>query len=142
MMRTIRMMFGIAATAGALAACTVPGSATPELTIAATPAAVTTVQAPPAQTVYVQAPVTHTVVVPAPAFTPAQDQWYAQSSWIDSQPPIAITPGPGQTDCQWLHANGYSYAQAFAAWAQNGYPANWSATNDGYPCQRSYGMQH
>lgn len=78
----------------------------------------------------------------APRDVAASSQWYAQPGWINSQPWIAITPAAGQTPCQWLHARGYSYAQAYAAWAQNGYPASWSATGDGYPCQKSYGMQH
>jgi len=95
------------------------------------------------KTVYVQPPRTKTVYVPQQSSrTPASEQWYAQPEWIDSQPWIEITPAAGQTPCQWLYANGYSYPEAFAAWAQRGYPPNWSATNDGYPCQRSYGMQN
>lgn len=102
----------------------------------------TSPKAPPPKTVYVQPPTTRTVVVEPPADTAASDQWYAQSSWIDSVAWIDITPAAGQTPCKWLFANGYSYAEAFAAWAHRGYPASWSATNDGYPCQKSYGMQH
>jgi hypothetical protein len=135
------------ATAGILTACGFPARnaaqppAGPTMTVTAssTPAPAP----PPPQTVYVQTPVP---VPAAPAqrvpAAPASSQWYAQPGWIASQPWIAITPAPGQSSCQWLHAHGYSYAEAFAAWAQNGYTASWSATNDGYPCQKSYGMQH
>lgn len=148
-MKARRIVFGAVPAVfllGGLVACgasTVSGSAAPEQVIVTqtTTTTIPTTTAPAAKTVYVQ-PTTRTVYVTTPGYAQAQDQWYAQQSWIDSQPWIDITPGPGQTDCQWLHANGYSYAQAYAAWAQNGYPSNWSATNDGYPCQRSYGMQH
>jgi hypothetical protein len=85
------------------------------------------------QTVYVQ---------PKSPGVAATGQWYAQPSWIHAQPWITLTPAAGQTACQWLYARGYTYAQAYAAWAQNGYPASWSATGDGYPCQKSYGAQH
>jgi hypothetical protein len=140
-MRATQIALGVTC-AITLAACSVHGTAIPAAlsTETATTVPATTTTPPPTT---VQPPVTHTVYVQPPSNnTPAQSQWYAQPSWIDSQPPIAITPTVGQTACQWLYANGYSYAQAFAAWAQNGYPANWSATNDGYPCQRTYGMQH
>jgi hypothetical protein len=123
----------------ALAACGVPVAGN------AVPAGITVVTtAPSTPTVTVSPPPTQTVtaVVPQKVYAPASGQWYAQSSWIYAQPWIAITPAAGQTPCQWLHARGYSYPQAFAAWAQNGYPASWSATGDGYPCQKSYGMQH
>jgi hypothetical protein len=127
----------------ALAACGAPVGGT------AVPAGIATVvtTAPSTPTVTV-APPTQTVIVstaPAPPpkpVVPASSQWYAQPSWIYAQPWITIVPGAGQTPCQWLHAQGYTYAQAYAAWAQNGYPASWSATGDGYPCQKSYGMQH
>ncbi|HEX5406730.1 MAG TPA: hypothetical protein VFX16_31025 [Pseudonocardiaceae bacterium] len=58
-----------------------------------------------------------------------------------TDPPTTKTVGL-RAACRWPHTTGCSYAQAYAAWAQRGYPANWSATNDGYPCQRSYRMQH
>lgn len=125
----------------ALAACGVPVAGN------AVPAGIQTVvtTAPSTPTVTVAPPPTQTVTAVAPApkpYVPASSQWYAQSSWIYAQPWITITPGANQTPCQWLRATGYSYAQAYAAWAQNGYPASWSATGDGYPCQKSYGMQH
>lgn len=142
-MKATRIVLGVVCVI-TLAACSVQGTATPAvLSTTTTVPATTTTATPTPQTVYVQPPVTHTVYVQPPSNnTSAQSQWYAQPSWINSQPLITITPATGQTACQWLFANGYSYAQAFAAWAQNGYPANWSATNDGYPCQRTYGMQH
>lgn len=150
-MKATRSALGLVAPlvlVGLLAACGVRGAeeqgvAVPASTTQTTTTAPTTTTAARAstRTVYVQPPTTKTVYA-RPAYTPAQDQWYAQPSWIDSQPWITIVPAPGQTPCQWLHATGYTYAQAFAAWARNGYPASWSATADGYPCQRSYGMQH
>lgn len=124
----------------ALAACGLPrtlsgsGQSAVSTVVTTAPSTPTVTVAPP-QTVVVQPP--QTVVV-----APPSARWYAQPSWISAQPWITITPAVGQTPCQWLHARGYSYAQAYAAWAQNGYPASWSATNDGYPCQKSYGMQH
>ena len=134
-------LLGLAAV-GVLTACGVSSAGVPLAvpTTTTQPAATTTTPVP--RTVYV-VPSTRTVYVQPPAYSsPASGQWYAQPSWINSQPWITITPDPGQTDCQWLYASGYSYPQAFAAWAQRGYPPNWSATNDGYPCQRTYGMQH
>jgi hypothetical protein len=129
----------------ALAACGLPRTVAggpaqaPAVTATVTAPSVPTVTVQPPQTVVVQPQPPQTVVV-APKAT--SSQWYAQSSWITAQPWITITPSAGQTPCQWLHSRGYSYAQAYAAWAQNGYPASWSATNDGYPCQKSYGLQH
>ncbi|HEX3789682.1 MAG TPA: hypothetical protein VHW44_17585 [Pseudonocardiaceae bacterium] len=81
-------------------------------------------------------------VRPSVYSVPASRQWYAQASWINEQAWVTIMPDAGQTDCQWLYANGHTYPQTFAAWAQNGCPPSWSATDDGYPCQRTYGMQH
>lgn len=127
----------------ALAACGLPrtisgtaGQPSVSTVVTTAPSTPTVTVAPP-QTVVVQPP--QTVVVEPKGVA---GQWYAQPSWINAQPWITITPAAGQTPCQWLHARGYSYAQAYAAWAQNGYPASWSATGDGYPCQKSYGMQH
>lgn len=138
-MKTMRTVIPALAAFGMLTACAVQGTATPAVVLPTT----TTTTPPTTTTTVPPPPPTHTVYVSVkPAFTPARDQWYGQQAWIDSQPWIDIPPHPGQTDCQWLHASGYSYAQAYAAWAQRGYPANWSATHDGYPCQRSYGMQH
>ncbi|WP_410631883.1 hypothetical protein [Amycolatopsis sp. cmx-4-83] len=143
-MRTLRTVAALSAVL-ALASCglprTIAGSASqaPVSTATVTAPSTPTVTAPVPQTVYVPPPQT---VTAAPAGVAATSQWYAQPGWINAQSWIAITPSAGQTPCQWLRARGYSYAQAYAAWAQNGYPASWSATNDGYPCQKSYGMQH
>lgn len=141
-MRLLRVTASLSAVL-ALAACGLPravsGSASAPSTVVVTAPGTPTVTASLPQTVVVQPPQTVTV---APRGVAATGQWYAQPSWINAQPWITITPAAGQTACQWLYAHGYSYAQAYAAWAQNGYPANWSATNDGYPCQKSYGMQH
>ena len=145
-MRTLRTAAALSA-ALALAGCGLPRtiSGSP----AQAPASTATVTAPIITAPVPQTPVPQTVFVPppqtvtvAPAGIAASSQWYAQPSWINAQPWIAITPAAGQTPCQWLYARGYTYARAFAAWAQNGYPASWSATGDGYPCQKSYGMQH
>jgi hypothetical protein len=151
-MRRSRILTGVllaSAVVGVLSACGVHPVASRAVAMP-TSVPATTVVAAPTTTVYVPPPATHTVYVqPAPTHTvyvqpasPATGQWYAQQAWIADQPWITITPAAGQTPCQWLHANGFVYSQAFAAWAQNDYPASWSATNDGYPCQRSYGMQH
>jgi len=134
----------------ALAACGFPAR-----TVAGSPAqalvSTATVTAPSTPTVTAPVLVPQTVVVQQPPTVYVQPksqgvassgQWYAQSSWINAQPWISITPSAGQTACQWLYSRGYTYAQAYAAWAQNGYAASWSATGDGYPCQKSYGMQH
>lgn len=143
-MRTLRTVAALCAVL-ALASCglprTVAGNASqaPVSTATVTAPSTPAVTAPVPQTVFVPPPQT---VTAAPAGVAASSQWYAQRSWINAQPWIAITPAAGQTPCQWLLVRGYSYAQAYAAWAQNGYPASWSATNDGYPCQKSYGMQH
>ena len=138
-MRTLRTVVAVSAVLAA-AACGVPVAGT------AIPAHVSTVvtTAPSTPVTTVPPPVvTSTTTAPPPRpVMPASSQWYAQPGWIYAQPWITIANVPGQTPCQWLHASGYGYPQAFAAWAQNGYPANWSATGDGYPCQKSYGMQH
>ncbi|HEY3470392.1 MAG TPA: hypothetical protein VGL47_35025 [Amycolatopsis sp.] len=137
-MRTLWTVASLAAVLAA-SACGLPR------TVPAQAPATATVTAPSTPTVTVAPP--QTVVVPPPqtvyvAPKGPTGQWYAQPGWINAQPWITITPAAGQTPCQWLYARGYSYAQAYAAWAQNGYPASWSATNDGYPCQKSYGRQH
>jgi hypothetical protein len=60
-------------------------------------------------------------------------------------PPATVTvvqPAPKpqpKTPCQQLYAAGYSYEAAYAAWADAGYPVNWDADKDGYPCEQSYG---
>jgi hypothetical protein len=132
----------------ALAACGLPGRTLagspvqpPASTVIVTAPSTPTVTAPVPQTVVVPAPQT-VYVQPKNQGVAATGQWYAQPSWYNAQPWISITNSGSQTPCQWLYARGYTYAQAYAAWAQNGYPASWSATGDGYPCQKSYGTQH
>jgi hypothetical protein len=137
-LRTVAAGCAVLALAGCGLPRTLPGGPAQAPASTATVIAPVVPAVPAPQTVYVP-PQTVTV---APQGTAASSQWYAQPSWINAQPWITITPAAGQTPCQWLHARGYSYAQAYAAWAQSGYPASWSATGDGYPCQRSYGMQH
>ncbi len=142
-MRTLRTVAALGAVL-ALGACGLP----PTISVdpGRAPASTATVTAPNPPTVTapppaVTVPPPQTVIV-VPQGVPASSQWYAQPSWVNAQPWIPITPGAGQTPCQWLHARGYSYAQTYAAWVQNGSPASWSATGDGYPCQKSYGRQH
>ncbi|MEU4523276.1 hypothetical protein AB0F52_31775 [Amycolatopsis sp. NPDC024027] len=143
-MRTLRTVVALSA-ALALGGCGLPRAVSgspaqaPASTATVTAPVIPTVTAPVPQTVFVPPPQT---VYVAPKGVAATSQWYAQPSWIDAQPWITITPAAGQTPCQWLNARGYPYAQAYAAWAQNGFPASWSATGDGYPCQKSYGPQH
>jgi hypothetical protein len=98
------------------------------LTACARPTAGSAVSVP---TATVTASPSVTVVVPPPAT-------------VYAAPPATVTvPAvPAQTPCQWLHANNYSYEQAYAAWAQEGYPINWDADRDGYPCEQSYGNQN
>ncbi|HEY7596806.1 MAG TPA: hypothetical protein VH969_26910 [Actinophytocola sp.] len=58
-------------------------------------------------------------------------------------PPATVTvPDKPLTPCQKLHAAGYSYDVAYAAWADAGFPANWDADKDGLPCEQSYGEQN
>jgi len=97
-----------------LTACARPtaGTAVPAATTTETPPPTTVVTPPPA-TVYV---VPETVTVPK-------------------------TPAKPLTPCQRLHADGYSYAVAYTEWELAGYPANWDADHDGFPCEQSYGEQ-
>lgn len=63
-------------------------------------------------------------------------------------PPATVTvekPAPKPqptTPCQDMYAAGYSYDAAYSAWANLGYPVNWDADKDGYPCEQSYGEQN
>jgi hypothetical protein len=61
-------------------------------------------------------------------------------------PPATVTvekPAPkAMTPCQHLFAAGYSYDAAYVAWADAGYPLNWDADKDGFPCEQSYGEQN
>ncbi|HEV7651734.1 MAG TPA: hypothetical protein VGP26_26570 [Actinophytocola sp.] len=102
-----------------LAGCARPvtGTGTP----AATPKSAVTSQAPPSvapSTVYVTPPATVTVRQAPP------------------KPRQALTP------CQRMYAAGYSFDAAFSAWAEAGFPPNWDADNDGFPCEQSYGEQN
>ncbi len=92
---------------------------------------------------------------PAPAATPAA----TAPSTVAAQPSVSVvTPPPTTvyqappatvtvpaqplTPCQQLHADGYSYDIALAAWSEAGFPANWDADRDGWPCEQSYGDQN
>ncbi|WP_329055936.1 hypothetical protein OG738_20135 [Amycolatopsis sp. NBC_01488] len=143
-MRLLRATAALSAVL-AIAACGVPikGIAIPAAsTVVTTIPSTPTIIVAPTSTVVVQPPVPTPIAPPPRTYVPASSQWYAQSGWIYAQPWVTITNSGSQTPCQWLYAQGYDYPHAYAAWAQNGYPANWSATGDGYPCQKSYGMQH
>jgi hypothetical protein len=102
-----------------LTACSqpTPGAGTPASiatsTVDAQPSV--TVVVPPPETVYVAPP--ETVTVPG-------------------APTKQLTP------CRQIYADGYSYELAYAAWRQAGFPPNWDADHDGYPCEQSYGEQN
>jgi hypothetical protein len=96
-----------------VSACARPVTGVPTATGPTTVQPPATVVVPPA-TVYVAPPATVTV------------------------PPVT----PTLTPCQRLHADGHTYAVAYTAWEQAGYPANWDADHDGLPCEQSYGEQN
>jgi len=107
--------FGVFATISGLAvvgltACAHPTAGTAVPVTTITTSPSVTVSAPPPVTVYVGPPAT-----------------------------VTVPPATTQTPCQWMQANGYSYELAYAAWVQEGYPVNWDADHDGYPCEQSYG---
>jgi hypothetical protein len=64
------------------------------------------------------------------------------------QPPVTVTQPPKTqppktlTSCQRLYSDGYSFAYAYDAWVQMGYPQNWDADHDGLPCEQSYGERN
>jgi len=86
--------------------------------------------------------------VPVPTATvtasPSVTVVAAPPATVYAAPPATVTvPAvPAQTPCQWLRANNYSYEQAYAAWTQEGFPINWDADRDGFPCEQSYGDQN
>lgn len=84
-------------------------------------------------TTTVAAPAPATVIIPPPAT-------------VYVVPPETVTapaaPKAAQTSCQWLRANGYSYTLMRSVWMQEGFPINWDADRDGYPCEQSYGNQN
>jgi hypothetical protein len=112
-----------------LGAITFTGLAVIGLTACAQP----TAPAPPSPIV------TSTNPVPAPAtiIVPPPETVYVVPPKTVTAPPKAT-----QTSCQWLRANGYSYAQMATLWAQDRFPMNWDADRDGYPCEQSYGNQN
>jgi hypothetical protein len=60
-------------------------------------------------------------------------------------PPETVTVQPApvpRTPCQQLYADGYSYDATYLAWETAGYPSNWDADSDGFPCEQSYGDQN
>lgn len=68
-----------------------------------------------------------TVVVPPPVTVTEQ------------APAVQAKPPRDQTACQWMHSNGYSYTAAYNAWQAAGYPLNWDADRDGWPCEQTFG---
>lgn len=94
---------------------------------ATTPVPTTTSSVAPLPPVTITVPAPLTVTVPAPP-RPAPQQ-------------PQVVPR-GQTPCQWLGANGYSYETAYLTWVDYGYPLNWDADKDGYPCEQTYGNQN
>ena len=91
-----------------------PGTAVP---IAPAAPVTSTVTVAPPQTVVVPPPVTVTQQAPAAQAKPPRDR----------------------TACQWMHSNGYSYTAAYNAWLAAGYPLNWDADRDGWPCEQTFG---
>ncbi|WP_328609277.1 hypothetical protein OG943_09170 [Amycolatopsis sp. NBC_00345] len=81
----------------------------------------------------VTAPAPVTVTAPPPPVVVVQPQ-----TTVIRPPPAA----PASTPCQRLLADGYSYSDAYSAWAKAGYPLSWDADRDGYPCEQSYGNRN
>jgi len=81
----------------------------------------------------------------APAPTSQATSTVVPPATVTVTPPATVTvaaPPKPQTPCQRLYAQGYSYAAAYSAWADAGYPLNWDADKDGLPCEQSYGEQN
>jgi hypothetical protein len=78
--------------------------------------------------------------------TPPPSTVTVAPSTVYVPPPATVTapakPAKPLTPCQKLHAAGYSYDVAYAAWVDAGFPANWDADKDGLPCEQSYGEQN
>jgi hypothetical protein len=57
---------------------------------------------------------------------------------------VTVSPPPAKqtTSCQRMHAEGFSYAEAYAEWQHAGRPPAWDADHDGYPCEQTYGNQN
>lgn len=56
---------------------------------------------------------------------------------------VTVQPAPNpRTPCQQLFSDGYSYDAAYDAWVVAGFPLNWDADDDGFPCEQSYGDQN
>jgi hypothetical protein len=88
------------------------------------------------------APTTTTAVVAPPPTAVAPPVTVYVAPPVTVTAPVPVAPKPAQTSCQWLAANGYSYAFAVELWVDEGVPANWDADRDGYPCEQSYGNQN
>lgn len=112
--RAVTAVLALLVPAFGLAACAQPVSGT------GTPAPTTQPSSSAPPTVIVES----TVVVAPPETVTVQ------------QAPKPLTP------CQQLYADGYSYDAAYVAWADAGYPPNWDADWDGFPCEQSYGDQN
>jgi hypothetical protein len=85
---------------------------------------------------------------PAPTTKPtssAPPTVVVESTVVVAPPPETVTVQPAPkplTPCQQLYVDGYSYDSAYVAWGDAGYPANWDADSDGWPCEQSYGDQN
>jgi hypothetical protein len=104
-----------------------PGAPTSSTAPTTTTVAPQAVLPPTPSTVYVAPP--ETIVVPAP-------------STVYMAPRTVTRAPPAQTSCEWMHDNGYSYAQAYNAWLNAGSPSLWDADHDGYPCEQSFGNRN
>jgi hypothetical protein len=115
-----------------VATITLTGATILGLSACAQPAAVPGSPAAPVTSAPV-APTPVTVIVPPPStvyMVPPQTV------------PVPAAPKAAQTSCQWLYANGYSFAAVLSIWAQENFPANWDADHDGYPCEQTYGNKN
>jgi hypothetical protein len=122
--RFVAAIFAALAIVG-VAACAQPTAGTPTPAGASLPVQTETAVPPPTSTVTARPPVTVTVPPQPTVYVPSPDP-----------------AGSGLTPCQSMAANGYSYDEAYSAWADAGYPDNWDADHDGLPCEQSYGEQN
>ena len=82
---------------------------------------------------------------PKPTTSSAAPTTVVVESTVVVAPPETVTVQPApqpKTPCQRMYADGYTYEAAYTAWADAGFPINWDADKDGYPCEQSYGNQN
>jgi hypothetical protein len=76
--------------------------------------------------------------------SPAPSTVVVESTVVVAPPEtVTVQPAPKPlTPCRRMYADGYSYDAAYVAWADAGFPLNWDADSDGFPCEQSYGEQN